>query len=120
MKIPVLVELQRQGNEIDAFLSRIGGDEEIAQMILNKFQEDLTMNQLTKNINEKNVEQIKKSAHTLKGVALNLGFINLSEAAKRLQFAAEKEPEEIHENYGIVLKEYNRIINIISSKKEEP
>lgn len=119
MRIPLLIELQRQGNEMDAFLNRIGGNEGIAHMILKKFQEDLTMEALTKNVKEKNKEQIRNCAHTLKGVALNLGFTNLSDAAKRLQIAVEKESSKIDETYECVLKEYNRIIFIISNEKEE-
>lgn len=119
MKIPLLIELQSQGNEIEAFLNRIGGNEVIAQTILKKFLEDLTMEALRKNVQEKNTEQIRNCAHTLKGVALNLGFTNLSEAAKRLQYAVENEQDEIQQDYESVQEEYNRIVQTMLSYKGE-
>lgn len=119
MKIPLLVELQRQGNEIEAFLNRIGGNEVIAHTILKKFLDDMTMEALKKNVEEKNMEQVRNYAHTLKGVAMNLGFTNLCEASKRLQSAVENDQQDMEYEYESVWKEYNQIIQTMLSCKEE-
>ena len=47
--------------------------------IVKKFNDDQSFNELEKALNEKNVEEAFRAAHTLKGICLNLSFKQLKD-----------------------------------------
>ena len=55
--------------------------------------------------------------HSLKGNALTIGALNLSEHAKELEFAArDNRIDEIMEKHGPFLKEYRALLDAIDAR----
>lgn len=66
--------LEEMGMNVDSTVNRFMGKEELYLKFLNKFQADQSVANIQQYITEQNVEEAFKSAHTLKGVAANLGL----------------------------------------------
>ena len=79
---------------LKSFYDTIGGDyddvtkrlisEEFASRMAVKFLKDGSFATLTLAMTERNIEEAFRAAHTLKGVAQNLGFTNLGKSASAL------------------------------------
>lgn len=68
------VTLEEMGMDVDNTVKRFMGNEALYLKFLNKFQADQSVTNIQQYIAEQNTEEIFKSAHTLKGVAANLGL----------------------------------------------
>ena len=70
-------------------LSHIGGNEALAQKIMLKFLEDIPkrVELLKKAIRDRNIEDARLQAHTIKGSSRNVGAESLGQAAERLEKA---------------------------------
>ena len=79
-----------------------------------KFPGDPSFSQLQSTLEEKNVEEAFRAAHTLKGVAQNLGFTPLYEATATLTevLRAGNLPEDDN-MMNAVAKEYERTVAAI-------
>jgi len=68
-------------------IQRVGGDESIYKDFLNDFVEELPgrLETLWSCYRNKDLEGLYRAAHNLKGVSANLGILQLSEGAKRLE-----------------------------------
>jgi two-component system, sensor histidine kinase and response regulator len=68
-------------------IQRVGGDESIYKDFLNDFVEELPgrLETLWSCYRNKEIEGLYRAAHNLKGVSANLGILQLSEGAKRLE-----------------------------------
>lgn len=71
------------GGSYDEALGRLMNDRLIERFVL-KFPDDPTMKTLEDAVNAGNTEGAFRAAHTLKGVAANLAFTDLSKAASAL------------------------------------
>ena len=71
------------GESLDDVLNRLHKEERITKY-LGLFLQDPSFNDLEKAFGEKDAEKAFRAAHTLKGVAANLGFQKLYEASSAL------------------------------------
>ena len=67
-------ELEEMGMDVDTTVNRFMGNEGLYLKFLNKFQND-------QSVADQNAEEAFKSAHTLKGVAANLGLDPIAQHA---------------------------------------
>jgi len=66
--------LEEMGMDVNNTVNRFMGNETLYLKFLNKFQADQSVANIQQYIAEQNTEEAFKSAHTLKGVAANLGL----------------------------------------------
>ena len=74
---------QAMGADYEEVFGRLRSERLITKFVL-KFPGDPSFSQLQSTLEEKNVEEAFRAAHTLKGVAQNLGFTPLYEAIATL------------------------------------
>ena len=73
--------LEEMGMDVDNTVKRFMGNETLYLKFLNKFQADQSVASIQQYITEQNAEEAFKSAHTLKGVAANLGLDPIAQHA---------------------------------------
>jgi len=72
------------------------------------------MDKLRSAIDERNAEEVARASHSLKGAAVNLGFIECFEAAKKINDEAREGRLDRTSDYAQVLKEkFNAIASIM-------
>ena len=74
-------QLENAGADVDTALNRFMGNEALYIKFLTKFEKDESFANIEKYVAEKNAEEIFKAAHTLKGVAANLGLDRIAQHA---------------------------------------
>ena len=104
---------QAMGADYEEVFGRLRNEKLIAKFVL-KFPGDPSFSQLQSTLEEKNVEEAFRAAHTLKGVAQNLGFTPLYEATATLTevLRAGNLPEDDN-MMNAVAKEYERTVAAI-------
>ena len=83
---------------------------------LRMFPDDTSMDVLTSTLKAKDVQAAFRAAHTLKGVALNLGLGQLAGSAATLTEAlrgADALPANVQALYENVYKEYVHVIDLL-------
>ena len=98
------------GGDYKDVVKRLISEEFAAQLALG-FLDDDGFSSLEKAMKNRNAEDAFRAAHTLKGVALNLGFKNLGESASELTeilrkrtFDGADEPfEKVRADYAVVI-----------------
>lgn len=98
------------GGDYEDVVKRLISEEFVAQLALG-FLDDDGFSSLEKAMKNRNAEDAFRAAHTLKGVALNLGFKNLGESASELTevlrkrtFDGADEPfEKVKADYAVVI-----------------
>ncbi len=83
---------EEMGGNYEDVLSRLRTDERIVRF-LGKVASDESFALLCKSIEEKNMEEAFRAAHTLKGICLNLSITKLQESASRLTEALRGKTE---------------------------
>lgn len=110
-------KLEELGADVDNTIHRFMGKETLYLNFLGKFKKDQSFANIEKYLEEKNPEEVFKSAHTLKGVAANLGLDPIANLASDLtelfrgkqQFEdadaekLEKVKTELHDTYYALL-----------------
>ena len=104
---------QAMGADYEEVFGRLRNERLITKFVL-KFPGDPSFSQLQSTLEEKNVEEAFRAAHTLKGVAQNLGFTPLYEATATLTevLHAGNLPEDDN-MMNAVAKEYERTVAAI-------
>ena len=74
-------KLEELGADVDNTISRFMGKEDLYLKFLNKFQNDQSFTNIKQSIAEENAVEAFKAAHTLKGVAANLGLDPIAKGA---------------------------------------
>ena len=99
--------------DYEEVFGRLRSERLITKFVL-KFPGDPSFSQLQSTLEEKNVEEAFRAAHTLKGVAQNLGFTLLYEATATLTevLRAGNLPEDDN-MMNAVAKEYERTVAAI-------
>lgn len=97
--------------DIEGSLARFGNMESFYIKFLKKFVDDKSFETLSSGIENKNLKDIKDGAHTLKGVAGNLGLKKIYDISKKLM----EINDEIDEN---ILMLYKDLKNEIEKTKE--
>ena len=110
---------QEMGGNYNEISGRFPNDMFITKFTL-KFLNDPSFPDLVKHLKEKNVEEAFRAAHTLKGVAQNLGFSQLyplsMEITEILRSGHLEGTEEILAKLQV---QYNRTIHCIQKLSEE-
>lgn len=120
-KEDVRMNLQQKGilllqeTDIDGTLRRLGGSEEFYAVCLKAFLADETMRELNSAVSSADWESAFTAAHSLKGVAGNMGFVPLFHAAGQLVVAIRNGclneiPGYLHEVHIY----YHRVIEAIT------
>ena len=100
--------------DTDAGLQFAAGDFDFYKQILDKYVKDDKCESLEKFYQEKDWDNYRIIAHSIKGTSLTIGAPEVSEAAKGLEFAAkENRIEYIDEHHSEVKKEYSNLITKI-------
>lgn len=104
---------QAMGADYEEVFGRLRSERLITKFVL-KFPGDPSFSQLQSTLEKKNVEEAFRAAHTLKGVAQNLGFTPLYEATATLTevLRAGNLPEDDN-MMNAVAKEYERTVAAI-------
>lgn len=111
-------KLEELGADVDNTVHRFMGKETLYLNFLGKFQKDQSFSNIERYLEEQNAEEAFKAAHTLKGVAANLGLDPIANSASDLtelfrgkqQFSdvdmekLEKTKTELHDTYYALLK----------------
>ena len=109
------------GGDWDGIKRRLGNDALIAKLSI-RFLSSPEYSEIGKAIEERNWEKAFLNAHTLKGVALNLGYNNLAKSVSALtELLRPKKvdnPRDAEMLYLSVTSDYNRVINAINAFKD--
>ena len=109
------------GGDWDGIKRRLGNDALIAKLSL-KFLSAKENSEIGDAINNRDWEKAFLNAHTLKGVALNLGYNELAKAASALTELLRPRkldnPREAERLYLSITSEHNKVINAINVYKE--
>lgn len=99
----------------EALLRRFSGNRALMEKYIRKFPEDKTYHSLANSLEEKNYEEMLKAAHTLKGIAANLGFDKLYEScSKMVENLRTGQREDALQNSVDIVEEYQNIVNCLA------
>ena len=100
-------------------VGRFAGNEKLLSKFTKKFQTDLSYDNLCEAVEKQDYEQILLHSHTLKGVALNLGFDCLGkEAAKVVKDVREERYGDITADFSRTKEEHEKVIQLLSQLDE--
>ena len=103
------------GSDWDAVIGRFAGNEGLLRKFVNKFRDDVTYHNLNQVAYTHDYDQILLHAHTLKGVALNLGFDNLGKAAAKIVTNVREERfDDIPDNFETLKREHEMVLKLLS------
>jgi HPt (histidine-containing phosphotransfer) domain-containing protein len=112
--------LQKIGVDINGVVSRLGGNEQLYLTICKKFLRDNNFQLLQKALLSNDFKEVEIRTHTLKGVAANLGFIQLEFLCKMLlDNLKNNEIKLIQNNIKSLSNEYYKIIDILEEGQIE-
>ncbi len=102
------------GENLEPAVQRFGGNVELYARFLKKFPQDPTADALAEAVRQKNYPEVERSAHTLKGVAANLGLETLRAGSDALVQAVRRQSfQEVDSLYESFAAEYARVKKIL-------
>ena len=108
-----LKELEEAGCDVSGAMNRFMGRADLYKKFLGKFLDDRSYTELLKCIEDHKIEDAFMHAHTLKGVAGNLGIDNLLKelipVVEALRAGKEPEPEQVL----ACVREYELVAGVI-------
>lgn len=116
-------QLEENGVEVQNTINRFMGNEAMYLKFLGKFVDDQNCVNIGKNLEAENYEEAYKCAHTLKGVAANLGLEPLQRTVSVLveELRGKKNDEvnveRANEEWQNVKKTYEQIFEIINNNR---
>ena len=103
------------GADYNNVMSRLGSEAMVKRFAI-KFLNDTSFANLKKALQDKDVNEAFRAAHTLKGVCLNLGFDNLYKASSAItEIFRAGELAGAKEAFEEVEKQYNITVNAIKA-----
>lgn len=110
----LFIQLKTAGIEVEEALHRFMDKEDFYIKYLKKFPQDETIIKLRENVKNKNYEEVEIWAHTLKGVAANLGMVELSNScASIVNDIRQKDMSRLEQYLERLNFQYNEICSII-------
>ena len=104
---------QAMGADYEEVFGRLRSEKLITKFVL-KFPDDPSFSQLKNTLAEKNTKEAFRAAHTLKGVAQNLGFTPLYETAAAItEVLRTGNLQDDESMMNAVTKEYERTVAAI-------
>lgn len=114
-----IAELEKLDINYKDGLERFAGMEGMFLKFLKKFPNDPSFSDLKKYLDEKNVEEAFRAAHTLKGVASNLAMETLYTVSSEItELLRAKKLDEGIEYFPKVAEVYDKIIAFIATLDE--
>ena len=111
----VIEELKKNGVNMETVMRRFMGKEDLYLKFLKRFLEDDSFQKMDKYLEEDNVEEAFKAAHTLKGVVTNLGLDDIMVSAipitEVLRAGSLEEAKNMREK---VRTEYETVVKILT------
>lgn len=105
---------QELGFSYEELVARFSGNEMLAKRFLKKFVEDKTYGTLCQAIEENDYVGIESFAHTLKGVAANLGLQSIFHYADAVVKAVRQEQYlEIPRLFELLKQSYEQVISVL-------
>ena len=102
------------GSDFDALLGRLM-KEELVERLVKKYTADTNMELLEKSLGQKDYEEAFRAVHTLKGLAMNLGFDKLAASASELTEDLRFEKYgRIDELFGKVKADQEEVLSYIA------
>lgn len=102
------------GIDVDVTLNRFMNNEKMYMKFLKRTENDPTYKELKVSVAEQDYDMVERSAHTLKGVAGNMGFQNLMDyCADLVADVREERYDDIEADFDQVQTEYTRVIDVI-------
>lgn len=100
--------------DYEGVLQRLMDDARVRKFLL-RFQDEKLFNQLADSLEKEDYVEAFRSAHSIKGVCLNLGLTELQNSSSELCEAlrAGDKPENLEELYGAVKKDYRKVLDVI-------
>lgn len=109
------IEELRQDNDIEGAVLRLGGNESLYRSICTKFINDTNFNEYEKSRSKEEYISARLSIHTLKGIAVNLGFLKLAKLCGEIQDSMSSDDYDgLKRKEAELSEEYHRIVGIIS------
>ncbi len=110
----IFTMLDRIGARTKDTLERFMNDEELLQKYIRSFPEEPTMGKLRAAVAQRDFAAAEKAVHALKGIAKNLDFIPLADAAvDMLTELRDGNTDEALEDFDDVEREYNNFCTVI-------
>ncbi len=104
------------GWNVEETLKRFSGNRALYRRFLQKFPQDPTFEKLQNAVKSDDFSAVETAAHTLKGVAGNLGFsVLFTKSAELVNVVRSGETNRIHPLFAEVETEYRRVISGISA-----
>lgn len=92
-------------------MARFGGSAALLERFLKKFPADPSWPSLCTALEQQDLPEVERAAHTLKGVAANFGFARLSQACADMVAAVRAgRPEDLPEAFGRAKEQYEAIL----------
>ncbi len=115
MEKAILDALSSAGADVAGALERLGGSEALYEKFLKKFIGDATFPSLKSAMAGADGEAKRSAAHSMKGVAANLGLVSLQKAALETETCLkENRPEDAQRAFEKAEKIYNEITAVLS------
>jgi HPt (histidine-containing phosphotransfer) domain-containing protein len=103
-----IFQYKNVGNDYVGMVERFDGNMELFEQMIRLFMKDKTMDSLRQHVNDKEYEKAFHDAHTLKGVAGNLGLTALHmEASAMTEKLRVNDTTDVEEHLAKVEEEYN-------------
>lgn len=98
-----------------AVMSRFGGSAALLERFLKKFPADPSWPSLCTALEQQDLPEVERAAHTLKGVAGNFGFARLSQACADMVAAVRAgRAQDLPEAFGRAREQYQAIVDKIA------
>lgn len=111
----ILFKLKEIGSDTEGALARFMGDEELYVECLESFVDDDNIVKLQSSLDKKRYKDMFNYAHTIKGVAANLGLTTLYNATCILVEKLRNDNyDSVEEDYKIMKNEFDIFISIIN------
>ena len=111
-------KLQAYGVNLDSALNRFMDNEQFYERILSKFPMDENFILMERSINENNISQAFRHAHTLKGLAATLDLTNISDILIPMtEKLRAGESEGIQDLFDQLKVQYKLICDLITEHK---
>ena len=102
--------------DLEHTLKRFAGNAALLERFVRKLPDDPTFGQLEEAMAVNHLEDAERAAHTLKGVAANLGFQTLSDiSAKLMQALRDKDTDLAQTLLTEVREERVRVLGLIAA-----
>lgn len=101
--------------DLEGTLRRFGGSQMMLERFVKKFPQDATFAALKDAAEQKNYPEVEKAAHTLKGIAGNLGFTALYQGCSNLVAAVRNGNfEQADTLWETVQQEYETVFTAVA------